>query len=201
MSTDTFAPAVFPRLRDADAEELRAHSRLRGYADGHAAGYQAGLLQATEEAARVESAKAQSDAVARGETAAALNALRRAADALTARGHQLTGATEAEITARAIELAELIIAEALAEPDIAAVAAMRRALAAHDPLDIRAIRLSPADVRTLTERDALPEDITVFADDTLLPGDSIAVVDDGFVDARIAAALRRARQASSEVAP
>jgi flagellar assembly protein FliH len=108
--------------------------------------------------------------------------------------------SERDLSARAVELEELIMAAELSEPGISALAAMRRAQAAHDADDVRAIRLSPDDVLALDAQGGLPEDIQVTADASLLPGDATVVVDDGFVDARIGAALDRARHAVADAA-
>lgn len=193
MSADVFSRVVFPRLRDVDADDMRERERLRGYADGHAEGFRVGAAQAAAEAARAETARAMSEASMRRSIASAVAALQTAADALTARAGELTSASEQHISARAIDLAEMIIADALSDPAFAAVTALRRALAAHDSRDVRSIRLSPADVRTLTEQGALSDELAVTVDETLDPGDAMIDVDDGFVDARISAALRRAR--------
>jgi flagellar assembly protein FliH len=200
MSADVFSPASFPRFRDADAEALRARERERGFADGHAEGFRAGVARAEAEAAQAADARAEADAALRRDVASAVAALQTAADRLTARAREVTAASERDLSARAVELAELILAAELSEPGIAAVAAMRRALAAHDADDVRAIRLSPDDVLALDPQGGLPEDIQVTADASLLPGDAIVVVDDGFVDARIGAALDRARRAVADAA-
>jgi flagellar assembly protein FliH len=198
MSADVFSPAVFPRFRDADAEAAHQRERERGFAEGHAEGFRAGVAQAAAEAARAEAARAASEAALRRDVAEAMAALGAAADALTARARELTAASERDLSARAVELAELILAAELSQPGAAAAAAVRRALDAHDPQDVRAVRLSPADVLALDAQGGLPDDIAVTADGALLPGDAIVVVDEGFVDARIGAALERARRAVAE---
>ncbi|WP_298862409.1 FliH/SctL family protein [uncultured Microbacterium sp.] len=200
MSADVFSPASFPRFYDADAEALRERERERGYADGHAEGFRAGVARALAEAERAELVRAEADAALRRDVASAVTALQVAADRLTARAREVTAASEREVSARAVELAELIVAVELSEPGIAAVAAVRRALAAHDADDVRSIRLSPDDVLTLDAQGGLPEGIPVTADAGLVPGDAIVVVDEGFVDARIGAALDRARHAVEDAA-
>lgn len=200
MSADVFSPASFPRLRDADAEALRERERERGYADGHAEGFRAGLARVEAEAARADAARAAADAALRRDVGSAVTALQTAAARLTARARELTAASERDVSARAVDLAELIVSAELSEPGVAAVAAVRRALSAHDADDVRAIRLSPDDVLALDAQGGLPEDIQVTADAALMPGDAIVVVDDGFVDARIGAALDRARRAVADAA-
>lgn len=198
MSADSFSPASFPRFRDADARALRERERERGYAEGHAEGYRAGAAQALAEARRSEDARAASETERRREVTSAVTALRSAVDALAEHITRVTRATERDVSARAVELSSLIVAEALADADTAAVAALRRALDAQDPRDAQEIRFSAADLQLLSDQDALPDGIRVTADATLLPGDAMVVIADGLVDARIAAALERARIAAGE---
>ena len=197
MSTDAFTPAVFPRFHGADAEADRERARRRGYADGHAEGFRAGAEKAALAAAADAAHREQSDAGARTALASALSALSAATDAMTARARELSAAGERQLCGHAIELAEAILAEALADREFAAVTALRRALAAAEE-PAAEVRLNPDDLRTLTERDAVPPHLTVVSDDALASGDAVVRVGDGLVDARIGAALDRARQALAE---
>lgn len=201
MSTDAFAPAVFPRFRDADADADRRQARVRGYADGHAEGFRAGMAEAAAATEAAESQRRDADARARGDLADARAAVNAAAEALAARMQELTGVAEQQISARAVELAEVILAEVLKDRDLAAASALRRALTErHGEVPVE-VRLSPADVRTLELLGALPERTSVVADDTLAPGDGVAVMADGIVDARVATALERARRVLAEETP
>lgn len=195
MSTDAFAPAVFPRLRGADADAERLRARRRGYAEGHAEGFRVAAADAAQVAADQQLQREQADAAAQRALASALSALEAAAEALDARTRELAAAAEQQIAARAIELAEAILAEALADRDFSAMSAMRRALAAADGRLPAEVRLNAADLQTLRAHEMLPTHGTFTADETLAPGDAIAVLDEGLVDARIGAALARARQA------
>lgn len=201
MSSDAFVPVAFPRLqgRQLDAEAARA--RMRGYADGHAEGFRAGVAEAAATAAEAEARRDEADARAAADLASALSALATATDALIARVRELSAAAEEKVCAQSIELAETIIAESLADRESAAVAALGRAMAAQRADAVGEIRLSPADLRTLALRGAVPERVTVVADESLAPGDAVALVGDSLIDARISAALERARQALTEVAP
>lgn len=198
MSTDLFTPAVFPRFHGSQADVERARARTRGYADGHAEGFRAGAAEAAGAAAAAESRRNEVDARDRAELASALSALTAATDALTARTRELGAAAEQQVSARAIELAEAILDESLADREFAAVSALRRAMAM--PSDAQGeVRLSPADLHTLTLLNAMPENITVLADESLAPGDAVAILGDSLVDARIGAALERARNVLAEV--
>lgn len=201
MSTDAFAPAAFPRLLGRDSEAERRQARLRGYSEGHAEGFRTGKAEADAAAALAAEQRAVEDAEARAQLASALSSLHATAAALTARTGTLVDATEHQVSARAIELAEAILAEVLSDREFAATSALRRALAAHSSQPPAEVRLSPADLRTLEEKDAVPTGILIVADDTLSPGDATAEVAEGIVDARIGAAVQRARRALDEVSP
>lgn len=200
MSTDAFAPAVYPRLRGADAESERRLARQRGYADGHAEGFRVAATEAAATAARAEAERAASHAENQRELASAASALKAAAAALQARAGELTRLDEQRISARAIELAETILGEALADRDLSASTALHRALAAGGADPVAEVRMSADDVRTLQRNDAVPAHVRVVADETLAAGESIAMLRHGFVDARIGQALDRARRVLAEVA-
>lgn len=197
MSTELFAPTVYPRLRDADAEAERRLARRRGYAEGHAEGFRVAAMAASEAAARADTERTEAQAAARRELASAVAALERATAELETRAEELVRLDEQRISARAIELAETILGEALADRDLSASSALRRALAAGDGDPISEVRMSTADLRTL-QRDAVPAHVRVIADESLAPGDAITMLQHGFVDARIGHALERARRVLDE---
>lgn len=199
MSTDAFAPAVYPRLRAADAEGDRRLARQRGYADGHAEGFRAASIETAAAAAHAETERAEAHAASRRELASAASSLRSAATALRGRAEELTRLDEQRISARAIELAETILSEVLADRDLSASSALHRALVNADADPVAEVRMSVADVRTLQRNDAVPPHVRIVADESLAPGDAIAMLAHGFVDARIGQALDRARRALDEV--
>lgn len=199
MSTDAFAPAVFPRLRDADADAERRRARQRGYADGHAEGFRVASAAAASAAAAARAEREQADAEAARALASALAALESAADALSARADALARADERRMSALAVELAEAIVGEALADREFAALSALRRSLSAGDGDRPVEVRLSAADERLLREHADVPPGLPLAVDDTLTSGDAVVMLDDGMVDARIGAALQRARRALDEV--
>lgn len=199
MSTDAFAPAIFPRLYGVDTEAEHHQARLRGYAEGHAEAFRIVTAEAKAAAAQDEARRADARVSAQRALADAMSALGRAADALEDRARDLADIAERQISSRAVELAELILAEALADRELAATTALRRGLAAQQGAGDGKVHLSPTDLHTLTLHGTLPENITVVTDEALVSGDAVAVVADGFVDARIGAALERARRALAEV--
>lgn len=198
MSTDAFSPVLFPRLdgREDGAEHARA--RVRGYADGHAEGFRAGRADA--EAAQQIAAAEQADRAASSarEVEAAVATLHAAARSLSDRERELTSAAHEQVLRCAIELAELIIGGELSDAGSSAAVAARRALESVDPAEIRAVRLHPDDLRTLQASEHDLASFDLVPDDTLDRGDAVATLDHGHIDARIAGALDRARQALTE---
>lgn len=198
MSTDPFAPAVFPRLiGSADGSE-RERARVRGYAEGHAEGFRAASAEVTETHRRAEESRRAQDAAAARELDAAVAALHAAAASFATRERELTTATESRVVDAAIELAEIILAAELTDAGASAAAAVRRALAEVDAAAMRELRVHPDDLRTLTRHDGAPNGVALIADPELERGDALVVLEDGHIDARIAAGLHRARRALSE---
>jgi flagellar assembly protein FliH len=182
MSTDAFSP-------------------MRGFADGHAEGFRAGLAEA-EAAQRVAAAEqAVRDEAAARRVESAVSALHAAARSLGERERELTAAAQELVLGSAIELAELILVAELADAGASAAAAARRALADADPAEIREVRLHPDDLRTLEGSADELTGFTLVADDTLDRGDAVAILDHGRIDARVGSALERARLALTEARP
>lgn len=195
MSTDAFSPVVFPRLGDQGAGTEHARARLRGYADGHAEGFRAAAAEAAAAHRVAEEERAARDAESARDVASALAALRSAARSLAERESALTAIAHSQILEHAVELAETILIGELQDTARSATAAVRRALAAVDPGDIRGLRLHPDDLRVLEQLDGETPAFPLIADDTLDRGDAVASLDHGHVDARIAGAIDRARAA------
>ena len=195
MSTDAFAPASFPRLHAAAAAPEREQARLRGYADGHAEGYRAALAAAAVANAEADAARAEREAESARSVDDAVRALQAAARALAERERELTGAARAQVFARAVELAEVILGAELADGDASATAALRRATAAAGASEAHEIRLNPDDLAVLDRLGAPTAGLVLVPDVTLARGDAVVAREDGLVDARIGAALERARRA------
>ena len=193
MSADAFAPARFPHLGDTAATHERERARRRGYAEGHAEGFRAAAVQTAAAETRAAAERAERAAAAQRAVDEAIAALQRAAEALNERTRAVAAATKDEVFAHAVELAAVIIAGEVAHGSTAT--AVRRVWDAADPADVREVRLHPADLAALEHLGAATHGVTFTADDTLVPGDALAVLDDGFIDARIETALERARHA------
>ncbi|MGH3688811.1 MAG: FliH/SctL family protein [Microbacterium sp.] len=199
MSTDSFSPVLFPRLDGGGGVEEHARARMRGYADGHAEGFRAGLAEAESVQRVAEDERNERERAAAHEIESAIATLHAAARSLADRERELTSAAQEQVLSCAIELAELIIAGELSDAGASAAIAARRAVADVDHSEIREVRLHPDDLRTLQ---ASADELAAFAlvsDDTLARGDAIATLDHGHIDARIGSALARAHLALTEV--
>ncbi|MBF0672306.1 MAG: hypothetical protein IR160_06960 [Salinibacterium sp.] len=198
MSTETaFSPLSFPALGSSTPGLVEAQARTRGHASGYAAG-----MRAAEETLQAERDRAAA------EHAALMEATRKRADALTA---LLSAAVEsvnqhvapvlaeaqAAIAVASVDLAEAIIGVELADGPTSARAALKRALGDVDPAAVLRVRMHPDTLSALESLDParLPEDISFVADPALAPGDAVAELPDGHLDARIGAAVARARAA------
>ncbi|WP_460772449.1 FliH/SctL family protein [Microbacterium sp. GXF7504] len=198
MSTEAFAPAVFPPLQPPAVSAEREQARVRGYAEGHAEGYRAGLAAAAVEAERTAAAHARAEAARAEDATRAMAVLAAAARQLAQRIDELSDAAEHRIHTAAVELAELILATELADRGASSRAALRRAFAAVDAGEALGVRLHPDDLAVLEAAGLDVEGVPLTADETLAPGDAVVIVPDGLVDARVAGALERAREVVEE---
>ncbi|MBO3664603.1 FliH/SctL family protein [Microbacterium stercoris] len=196
-----FREVVFPRIsgRSAELEREFEAARVRGYAAGHAEG----MRMAAEAAALIrEEAQLEREtqrlSVER-RLSSTLVALEEAALALAERERAVIAPAQRTLEALAIELAEAVLGAALADPEIAARAALQRALSQVDPAEVREVRLHPDDLALLQENGVSPEGVTVVPDAALAPGDALVLVPDGSIDARVASAFERARAALGEL--
>ena len=195
MSRDFF-PVVFPSLpSSAQQDQADADNRAAGHAAGYAAGLRAAGAELAGQKAALDAehrAALLHDAARMDRTIAVLTAAAAALDSLL-----LPVVTDAQdaIAASALELAETIIGEALADGERSAKAALTRALAAVDPATITTIRLNPLDLGVLDESVRAAAGVSFSADASIARGDAIAMLPFGYLDARIAPAVARARAA------
>ncbi|QBR73832.1 FliH/SctL family protein [Microbacterium sediminis] len=196
MSTDApsapFTSVVFPRItrHSAELEREFESARVRGYSAGHAAGMRVAAESAAIVREEQEREREQERIRQERRIGQALVAIDAAAASLAERECALAAASQQELERLAIELAEAILARELRDDTRAA---LRRVLAHVDPAEVRELRLNPVDAETL--RDQAPEGVVLTPDATLAQGDAIAVLAEGRIDARIGAALDRARRA------
>lgn len=197
MSTEpAFAPLGLPTLPTA-AQSRRDE---RAIADGHALGFAAGLRMAAAETAemraRLQREHDEAMSAGRARIDAAADALDAAADSLRARAIPTLESAEAAVIEAALALAESVIGVTLADHDsaaLAALAALARITDHPDSSTAISVRMHPDDI------DAIPPDVRaglpLAPDRQLSRGDAVADFADGFLDARIASAVSRMRDA------
>jgi flagellar assembly protein FliH len=178
-------------------DEAHDHARATGFAAGYAAGVRRAAQDAAEQAELVANQAAQAAAVASRRASDALESLARAAEAVRAIAAPVLSDATGAVHAAAIELAETVLGVELAADDRSARAALARVHGAELGPGPVTVRLHPRDVAALPAG-AAAEHVRIVADATLAPGDAIAEHADGHLDARIGAALARARAALAE---
>jgi flagellar assembly protein FliH len=185
----------------APIERAKQQARTAGYAEGWAQGQRAAALEAD---AAAERARATEHAHEQRRTAAlaqAVNALGRAVTGLETQLMPTMSELQEAVLAHAFELAEAIIGRTVDDPEGRGADALRRAMnAAPDHGDI-VVSLHPDDYRNLvgTATDADfnygGRPVHLRPNPALRPGDAVAETGTTTVDASIAAAVRRAREA------
>ncbi|MDY7084785.1 MAG: FliH/SctL family protein [Actinomycetota bacterium] len=182
-------------------DRVKQQARTAGYAEGWAQGQReaaAAAQNAQARAAAAEQAHEQRRATA---LAQAVNALGRA---VTEHENQLmpTFAELQEVLlAHAFELAEAIVGRSLEDPQGRTVGALRRAMAAAPEAGSMVVSLHPDDYHTLvgdageTDFEYEGRRVSLRPDASLRPGDAVAETGMATVDATIAAAVDRAREA------
>jgi flagellar assembly protein FliH len=188
---------VFPDIQPA----LTSRREDRGYTQGHAAGYAAGIRAAAAEQLRLqEQLHAEHQAMLDVGRLAVAQAV-RALDAAAAGFRQRRGAVLEEaqdvLAAGAMELAEAILGYELRDGGNAARAALARALGGGSGAEtVTAVRLHPADLAALSTVDVgSVAGVELKADPALNRGDAIAEYPQGWLDARLGAAVDRAKAA------
>jgi flagellar assembly protein FliH len=182
-------PEGLARLDPARVDAAVEEGRARGYQEG----WEAGRAEALAEA----QARAHAEAAA---SRARLDALLTATEVRLAEAVDRMTAEGALVAERAGELAgaiaEAVVGHELATHPEPATAAARRALALAPDAIAVTLHLHPDDVAVL-DADALGTSATVrvVADESLAPGDCIAEAGWTTVDARVATALARVREA------
>jgi flagellar assembly protein FliH len=178
--------------------DVREEARAEGFAAGWAEGRRVAAAEAEDRVMAEQAALAEQLAFAQASVEAAVTALGAAAADL----EQRSVAPLAEITdvviAAAISLAEAIIGRELAVASEPGADALRRALdlaPGHRPITVR---MNPADLVALgpsgTSLELDGRTVTLLADGALAAGDAVADCGATHVDARIGAALDRARE-------
>lgn len=191
MSTESaFVPNAVPVLHSSRAQEVEAAASARGYAAGYAAGARAAQegvdrLRASLEEEHARRAAEQVESIRR-----TVVLLHEAARALAERTVPVVEAAQEATLRGALDLAEAIVGLQLADRSLAAHAALARVTSSAEAAIVE-VRLHPDDVRLLTE--AGVREPVLVPDASLRRGDAVADLEKGYLDARVGAAVERAR--------
>jgi len=176
---------------DAAYSEAKTH--------GYAAGYAAGMRAATDQArAQREQQQASAKAAAAASAAAlhrATSSLETAAQAFERQVAPAVESAETTLVAASLELAEAILGTELQQGPHSAQAALTRALAELELAEVRRVRMHPQSIDQLPQGAAERAGVRLVPDIQLQPGDAVADLPEGFLDARIQTALDRCRSA------
>jgi flagellar assembly protein FliH len=201
MSSDAalgFEPLTVPVIAETEQERAAmAAARSRGYAAGYAEGRRAAAAEQERWLAEAEDARAAESAEAADRIAVLASALRTAAVELREAAVPVLADAEGALTAAAFELAAAVVGVALEDRLDAARAAVARVQAAGAPGAVPVVRLHPDDVAALRTAGFAEDGMQLIADAALRRGDAVGELPNGWLDARIHAALERAREALS----
>ncbi|MEU4221356.1 FliH/SctL family protein [Actinoplanes sp. NPDC026623] len=182
-------------------ERAKQEARTAGYAEGWAQGQRAYALTAAAAAERARAAEQAHDQRRAAALARAVNALGRAVTGLEAQMMPTLHDLQEAVLSHAFELAEAIVGRAMDDPDGRARAALGRIMNAAPETGEITVSLHPDDfqnlVGTATDADYNYEGRAVHLrpDPALRPGDAVAETGTTTVDASIATAMERAREA------
>jgi flagellar assembly protein FliH len=207
-STDAFFETLaFPSVDGAGTSGVRDQEKLQHAVEqatvrGHAAGYAAGLREASviaaERLASLEAEHAELSRRAATRVDAACASLALAVAAVQRTVVPLLEQSDDAVLSAALEIAEAVIGSELSDASTGATAALRRvlgALGSDADLPGLILRLHPDDAELLRAEGQFPPALSVQPDPALCRGDAVAQLPDGLVDARIDTAVLRARRA------
>jgi len=165
--------------------ELIESARQEGYAAGQEEGYAAGYAHGLDDARRHVELLGQ-----------LVERLGREADAFAARETTARNDIEDQVVAAAMQIATVLVGHELAQPDERGRDAIARALALAPVHGDVIARLHPVDISVLGDPATLSPGrvMTIVPDPSLSPGDCIVDVGACRIDARVGAALDRARE-------
>lgn len=196
-----FSAVTYPSLKAAGQDRTDSVA----YANGHTAGYTAGLRLATAEAeARRQNMEAEHAAALRhsqARTDRAVEVLAGAAQAVYAAVLPVVTDAQDALAAAAMDLAETVIGVELGDGDLSARAAIARALAGAPANGLVTVKLNPVDFSVLGDAAVSGSGAVIVADPAVARGDAVADFEHGHLNARIGTALDRARQALLGVQP
>lgn len=182
-------------------ERAKQQARTAGYAEGWAQGQREAAAVAEQTAVRARAAEEAHQQRRANALAQAVNALGRAVTDLENQLMPTFTELQEVLLTHAFELAEAIVGRTLDDPQRRGADALRRAMSAAPGSPSLVVTLCPADFETLvgvqgqTEFDHDGRRVILRQDPALQPGDAVAETGTTTVDATIAAAVARAREA------
>jgi flagellar assembly protein FliH len=185
----------------AAVERVKQQARTAGYAEGWAQGHRAAALEAQAAAERVQAVEHAHEQRRSAALAQAVNALGRAVTGLETQLMPTMHELQEAVLGHAFELAEAILGRAVDSPDGRGADALRRAMSAAPEQGDIVVTLHPDDYRNLvgsateTDYNYGGRPVHLRPDPALRPGDAVAETGTTTVDASLAAAVARAREA------
>ena len=201
-STSTrFRPAPVGSVLDGTADHGAERARAAGWSAGWAAGARAAGAAAMGQRRALDDAQVASERARSAQVEAALAVLRRATEAVSARTVPVLVDAARALDDGAVTLAAALLGCGLADTDDRARAALTRALSLPLDVGVDTVRVHPMDLEVLVRVGAaahLPVGVALVADPGLMLGDAVSDFPGGYLDARIGAAVERARRALEE---
>jgi flagellar assembly protein FliH len=185
----------YASVNDPGRDRIHESARVQG----HAAGFAAGAAEAARELEAERAAarrRYEDDArAAKARTDYVLSVLQNAGEAMFTRAAPVSDGMEDALATAAVQLAEAILGRELADGTEAAKAALARATGTPVPSPVHTVRMHPEDLSVLDGPTRDAAGVTFAPDPALRRGDAVAEYADGFLDARLSAALDRMRAA------
>ena len=198
-STSTrFRPAPVGSVLDGRADHGAEQARAAGWSAGWAAGTRAAAAAAAGQRRALDDAQAATERAQSARVEAALAVLRRAAEVVSARTVPVLADSARALDDGAVTLAAVLLGCGLADADDRARGALARALSLPLDVGVHTVRVHPLDLEGLVRVGAaadLPVGVVLVADPGLMLGDAVSEFPGGYLDARIGAAVERARRA------
>ncbi|WP_236718541.1 FliH/SctL family protein [Actinoplanes sp. TFC3] len=188
-------------MDSAPVERAKQEARTAGYAEGWAQGQRAAAQDAAVAAERALAREHEHDRRRAASLVQAVNAMGRAVTNLETQLMPTLHELQEAVLGHAFELAEAIVGRAMDDAEGRAAAALRRAMNAAPEQGGVVVSLHPDDFRSLvgtaTDADYNYEGrpVQLRPEPSLRPGDAVAETGTTTVDASIAAAVARAKEA------
>lgn len=193
LTEPSFRALSFPSLGRTDTERIETEARTRGHAAGYAAGLRVAEKAMLEQELARDAEHAEQLRAGQAAVEQAIELLTTAVRSADARLLPILQESQDTLAAAAIDLAEAVIGHELSDGPGSARAALFRALDAVAPAEPSSVRLNPGDLALIDPEVRARSGVALVADASLQPGDAIADMPNGYLDARIGTALSRAK--------